>query len=123
MIHDVTDSNPGLRWRLWTSSDENPVPEVPARPLSPKWRRIWMLAFFAGVPAICAGLLTYAFITDDTPGPAGQSGSSVPCTRSASFVSHDPAMDPTGSGAEAVRAGGFLVTSDGAGGSCVYNDG
>jgi hypothetical protein len=44
------------------------------------------------------------------------------CPQSSTFVKHDPDLDPASPGAGAVRFGGFLVTSDGAGGSCVYND-
>jgi hypothetical protein len=57
---------------------------------------------------------------DEKDGDRSRDGSCR--TSSADFVREDDDMDPSGAGAEAVRAGGFLVTSNGDGGSCVYVD-
>lgn len=81
------------------------------------------------IAGVCAGLLipvigfSYLAIAGDesrsNDGPPAQSSS---CQRNDQFVRHDPGMDPAGNGAQIVRDGGFLVTSDGQGGSCVYSD-
>lgn len=77
----------------------------------------------AVILSLCGIALAVSAVIHD-PVSGGRNLSSSGCDRSnPNFDSHRPGMEPAGSGAQAVRAGGYLVSSDGAGGSCVFVSG
>jgi hypothetical protein len=93
-------------------------------------RRNAISGCIVGLVAVAAGIGGVAVTESTTPSyivpsnrePAADFGSGHCNTTSDGFVKHDHSMDPAGVSAQSVRAGGYLVTSDGAGGSCVFED-